>query len=339
MDIINDTNLNPAVLQTVIAETESQKERRLEKVFPEQPVFDKNAVYNVISDTAIKAGSIIGFDAETPIKTKPQLEKRVAELTKIANAYFYTEEELLRYNRPRAEQEQEQVIADVMQSIVNLSEGVEDTKEYLRASLVYAGRFDYEDPKSQVKISFDVDLPEGTKRNAPALDSEDVNPLQELIDQVEDYRDRNGMALPAYMVMNSKTLAKIKRNPNVAAQVYGENGAGKLVRNSDLEELFVELGLPELEVDDNYSVIEGVSEDVKKQHMPDDTVVMHAEQLGQTLIGPAVEADYAPEKYVRHLTTEDAPNAKTIVGQVTIPVLKNENGVSILTFGEGNDTP
>lgn len=337
MDIINDKNLNPSVLQTVIEGREKEKVRRLAAMFPEQPVFDKNAVYNVVSDTSIKAGSIIGFDAETPIKNKPQVEKKMAELTKIANAYFYTEEELLAYNKPRSQSEQDQVIADVMTSIINLDEGIEDTKELLRANYVYQGKFDYEDPKSKVKIEFDLDLPEGTKFETTPFDDENANPLQALLDQLERYRENNHMDNPDYMVMNSRTLAKIKRHPSVAVQIYGQDGANKLVRNTDLNEMFVELGLPEFEIDDGYAIIEGVTEDIKKPFMPDDTVVMHAADLGQTLVGPAVEADYAPQKYVVNVKTEDAPNAKTIVGQVTIPVLKNTHGISIMQAT--NETP
>lgn len=339
MDIINDENLQPAVLKTVINSVEPTKVRRLASAFPEQPVFDTNAVYNVVSDTAIKAGSIIGFDAETPVKTKPQVEKRMAELTKIANAYFYTEQELLHYNKPRSSAEQDQVIADVMNSIVQLNEGNEDTKELLRANYVYRGMFDYEDPKSQVKIQFDLDLPEGAIQETGAFDAEGSNPLEDLLNQVEAYRNNNGLVSPDYMVMNTRTLAKIKRNANVVGQIYGADAGGRLVRDSDLVELFNELKLPTLEIDDNYTVIEGIDGNIRKQHMPDDTVVMHASDLGQTLIGPAVEADYAPEKYVVNIKTQDAPNAKTIVGQVTIPVLKNMNGISILRAGADDATP
>lgn len=339
MDIINDENLQPAVLKTVINSVEPTKVRRLASAFPEQPVFDTNAVYNVVSDTAIKAGSIIGFDAETPVKTKPQVEKRMAELTKIANAYFYTEQELLHYNKPRSSAEQDQVIADVMNSIVQLNEGNEDTKELLRANYVYRGMFDYEDPKSQVKIQFDLDLPEGAVQETGAFDAEGSNPLEDLLNQVEAYRNNNGLVSPDFMVMNTRTLAKIKRNANVVGQIYGADAGGRLVRDSDLVELFNELKLPTLEIDDNYTVIEGIDGNIRKQHMPDDTVVMHASDLGQTLIGPAVEADYAPEKYVVNIKTQDAPNAKTIVGQVTIPVLKNMNGISILKAGAVDVTP
>ena len=226
-----------------------------------------------------------------------------------------------------------------MNSIVQLNEGNEDTKELLRANYVYRGMFDYEDPKSQVKIQFDLDLPEGAIQETGAFDAKGSNPLEDLLNQVEAYRNNNGLVSPDYMVMNTRTLAKIKRNANVVGQIYGADAGGRLVRDSDLVELFNELKLPTLEIDDNYTEIEGIDGNIRKQHMPDDTVVMHASDLGQTLIGPAVEADYAPEKYVVNIKTQDAPNAKTIVGQVTIPVLKNMNGISILRAGADDVTP
>lgn len=336
-DIINAQQLNPVVLKTMIENMEPEKERRLAQFFPEKEVFDTNVAYNVINDTAIKAGSIIGFDAETPIKNKPQVAKRFAELTKITNAYFYTEEELLHYNMPRSEQESEEVIADAMKNINNLAEGNEDTKELIRANYVYRGMFDYEDPKSKVKVHFELDMPDGAYIEGEDLGSDDVNPLEELQKQVESYRENNGYADPDYMVMNRKTFAKIKRNQNVIEQVYGRDGAGKLVKNSDLEEVFNELDLPQLEIDDDYTVIEGITEDNKIKHMPDDRVVMHSDNLGRTLSGPAQENDYGTGVFVYSLKEQDPPNQKTIVGEVTIPILQNINGVSIYDFADNDN--
>lgn len=336
-DIINAQQLNPVVLKTMIENMEPEKERRLAQFFPEKEVFDTNVAYNVINDTAIKAGSIIGFDAETPIKNKPQVAKRFAELTKITNAYFYTEEELLHYNMPRSEQESEEVIADAMKNINNLAEGNEDTKELIRANYVYRGMFDYEDPKSKVKVHFELDMPDGAYIEGEDLGSDDVNPLEELQKQVESYRENNGYADPDYMVMNRKTFAKIKRNQNVIEQVYGRDGAGKLVKNSDLEEVFNELDLPQLEIDDDYTVIEGITEDNKIKHMPDDRVVMHSDNLGRTLSGPAQENDYGTGVFVYSLKEQDPPNQKTIVGEVTIPILQNINGVSIYDFANNDN--
>lgn len=336
-DIINAQQLNPVVLKTMIENMEPEKERRLAQFFPEKEVFDTNVAYNVINDTAIKAGSIIGFDAETPIKNKPQVAKRFAELTKITNAHFYTEEELLHYNMPRSEQESEEVIADAMKNINNLAEGNEDTKELIRANYVYRGMFDYEDPKSKVKVHFELDMPDGAYIEGEDLGSDDVNPLEELQKQVESYRENNGYADPDYMVMNRKTFAKIKRNANVIEQVYGKDGSGKLVKNSDLQEVFNELDLPQLEIDDDYTVIEGVTEDNKIKHMPDDRVVMHSDNLGRTLSGPAQENDYGTGIFVYSLKEQDPPNQKTIVGEVTIPILQNIKGVSIYDFADGGE--
>lgn len=339
-DIINDRNLNPVVLKTMIENTEPAKTRRLAQFFPKKDVFDTNVAFNVINDTAIKAGSIIGFDAETPIKNKPQAAKSFATLTKISNAYFYTEEELLHYNRPRSEQESEEVITEAMRSIRNLAEGNEDTIELIRANFTYRGAFDYEDPKSKVKISFELDLPEGSYIEGADLADENVNPLEELQKAVESYQENNGYANPEYMVMNRKTFAKIKRNKNVVAQVYGAENAGKLIKNSDLQEVMNELDLPQLDLDDDYTVIEGINGDRKVQHMPDDRVVFHSSNLGRTLSGPSEENNYQPGVFVQNLKEMDPPNQKTIVGEVTIPILQNINGVAIYDFANAsNDEP
>lgn len=238
---------------------------------------------------------------------------------------------------PRSEQESEEVIADAMKNINNLAEGNEDTKELIRANYVYRGMFDYEDPKSKVKVHFELDMPDGAYIEGEDLGSDDVNPLEELQKQVESYRENNGYADPDYMVMNRKTFAKIKRNQNVIEQVYGRDGAGKLVKNSDLEEVFNELDLPQLEIDDDYTVIEGITEDNKIKHMPDDRVVMHSDNLGRTLSGPAQENDYGTGVFVYSLKEQDPPNQKTIVGEVTIPILQNINGVSIYDFANNDN--
>src|SRR5699024_8363068 len=117
--------------------------------------------------------------------------------------------------------EQDALIQNALLSIADLSEGIEDTKELIRANMVYRGVFDYEDPKSEVKIQFDLDLPEDAKTTAGDFSRDDVNPLEVLTNEVEKYKERNHGQAPAYIVMNTKTLAKIKRNRNVAIDLYG----------------------------------------------------------------------------------------------------------------------
>ena len=113
---------------------------------------------------------------------------------------------------------------------------------------VYRGRFDYESPKDNVKISFDLDLDENDKITAGDFSRDDVNPLEVLQEQAESYKENNHLKAPSYMVMTSRTLSKIKRNPNVVLEIYGKDTGRRLVKDSDLQETFSELGLPPLAV-------------------------------------------------------------------------------------------
>lgn len=335
--ITEHEHLQKPTLQAFIENAPAQSPRRLANAFPMTQVFDINVAYNVIDSTGIKAGSIIGFDAATPLRKKGDIQQVLAKLSKIAHAYHYTEEELYRYKNARNDAEQEALIQNALLSIADLSEGIEDTKELIRANMVYRGVFAYEDPKSEVKIQFDLDLPEDAKKTAGDFSREDINPLEVLLKEVENYKERNHGQAPAYIVMNSKTLAKIKRNPNVAIDLYGKEAGNKIVRQSDLETLFNDIGLPPVEIDDAQTIIEGITEDIVKNHLDDDVVVLHAANLGSTLSGPAADNNFANGKYVVSVVSQDPVGEKTIVGEVAMPVLKNIKGISIITANKKAD--
>lgn len=332
--ITEHENLQTPTLQAFIENAPAQSSRRLSNAFPTEQVFDINVAYNVIDSTGIKAGSIIGFDAATPLRKKGDIQQVLAKLSKIAHAYHYTEEEMYRYKNSRNSAEQDALVQNALLSIADLSEGIEDTKELIRANMVYRGVFDYEDPKSEVKIQFDLDLPDEAKTTAGDFSRADVNPLEVLMNEVEKYKERNNGQAPAYVVMNSKTLAKIKRNPNVAADLYGSEAGNKIVRQSDLDTLFTDIGLPKVEIDDAQTIIEGITGDIVKKHLDDDVVVLHAANLGNTLSGPAADNNFANGKYVVSVVSQDPVGEKTIVGEVAMPVLKNIKGISIITANE-----
>ena len=55
----------------------------------------------------------------------------MAKLTKIQDAYFLDENDLIRFNNPRSQDELTQIINQTLINTNNLSEGVEKTKEFL----------------------------------------------------------------------------------------------------------------------------------------------------------------------------------------------------------------
>lgn len=339
-NITDHSDLQQDVLQAFVESVEPQRTRRLAKVYPATETFDINVVYDIIEKTGIKAASIIGFDSGTPLRDKGSIKQAMAKLTKIAHAYKYTEEEMYKYLNPRSTSEVAALIRDVLISVADLKEGVEETLELIRADMTYRGRFDYESPKDNVKISFDLDLNDEVKLTSGDFSREDVNPLEVLQEQMETYKDNNHQKAPAYMVMTSKTLAKIKRNPNVVLEIYGTETGRRLVKDSDLLEMFTELKLPTLEIEDGVVTIDGITGDITRQLLEDDKVVMHADKLGKTLIGPAADNNFQTGIYTVNKVSQDPVGEKTIVGEVAMPVLQNLKGISILTANEeADETP
>ena len=339
-NITDHSDLQQATLQSFVENVEPQRTRRLERVFPVEQTFDINVVYDIIEKTGIKAASILGFDSGTPLRDKGSIKQAMAKLTKIAHAHHYTEEEMYKYKNPRTNSEVDALIRNALINVADLKEGVEETKELIRADMVYRGRFDYESPKDNVKISFDLDLDENAKITAGDFSRDDVNPLEVLQEQAESYKENNHLKAPSYMVMTSRTLSKIKRNPNVVLEIYGKDTGRRLVKDSDLQETFSELGLPPLEIEDGHVTIDGIEGDITKQLLEDDKVVMHADQLGKTLVGPAADNNFAIGTYVVSVVSQDPVGEKTIVGEVAMPVLQNLKGISILTANEqAEETP
>ena len=324
--ITEHPNLSEPTLVGYIDNRPEQKVRRLASVFPEQPVFDLDVAYNVMDKAGIKAASIIGLDAGTPIRTKGEVQSRMASLTKVAHAYTYTETELFKYRKARDNAEQNQIVLNAVQEIGDLYEGVEDIKEYMRAQIAYNGKFKYEDPKTETKLEFDLDLPEGS------IVERDIysNPLEAIQAEVDAFKDANRGQAPDFMVMNSKTYAKLKRNSVIKSELYGD--ADRLVRNSDLAELLTELELPQITIDDTETIIEGIDEDLVYKHLDDDKIVFHKAVLGNTFTGPALENNFQTGTFIKNVVDEDPHTEKTIVGEVTFPVLKEITGVRIVTL-------
>lgn len=322
--ITDNELLQEATLVSVLENKPEQKVRRLANAFPSEPVYDLDVVSEKFKANAIKAGSIIGFNASTPIRNRGAVESLTAELTKIAHAHFYSEKDLIRYAKPRTPDEQRSTVYKQVREISNLHEGVQDMKEYMRAKMVYDGKFKYTDEKSELTVEFDLDLPEG------AIVERDLyaDPLVTLKAEMEAYMLRNSGAKPDYMVMNSTTLSKIKSNDRVKMQMYGN--VDKMVMNADFDNLIAGLDLPQLVVDDNYITIEGVLSDKTEKLLADDKVVFHASIMGTTFEGISKENEFKTGVFVKNIETFDPPQEKTIVGEVVVPLLQNYDGLHIV---------
>lgn len=330
--VLEDKQLQPTELQAFITASDAQNAELnlypLQTAFPTEEVDDIKNVYDIVEQQLNVAASITGFNSGAPIRNKGQGKQAIAKLTKIQDAYYLDETELLHYRNPRSDAERQKVIDSVLINTNELSEGVEKTKELIRAEMAYRGRFEYEDPRTETRISFDLDRP---KENDLTVSSpwgtEDSRPIDDLQAAIEQYQATNGNKKPEIINMNSKTFTKLKRSGQIKLELFGSTNTPRIVKNDDFQSLLDSFGLPAIQIDDSQTAvaqIDGTNRIIK--HLEDDKVVLRAAVLGLTLSGPSVENNFAKGKFATTVISQDPVSEKTIVGEVALPVTQNING-------------
>lgn len=330
--VLSNPQLQPTELQAFIAARDEQNAAAnlypLASAFPTEEVEDIEGVYDIIEQQVNVAASITGFNSGAPIRSKGQGKQAIAQLTKIQDAYHLDEKELYHYRNPRTSSEKQKVVDSVLMSTNELSDGVEKTKELLRASMAYNGRFDYEDPRTETKISLDLDRPTENDLTASEVWGTDTaTPITDLQSAIEQYQATNGNKKPEIINMNSKTFTKLKRSGQIKLELFGDTNTPRIVKDDDFQSLLDSFGLPPIQIDDSETAIfqiDGTNKIVK--HLEDDKVVLRASVLGKTLSGPSVENDFAKGKFATTVISQDPVSEKTIVGEVALPVTQNING-------------
>lgn len=331
MVVENELFQTPSLTAFVEA-SEPAKPLRLARFFPVETTDDIENIYNVVNDLPIVAASVIGFDAGTPLRSQGAAQQAMAKLTKLAHAYHLTETMILKYRNPRSRDEQDQIVAQTFQNTKRLSDGIDILKEYIRANYVYRGKFEFVDPVQKIEIKFDLDLPSGQRVTAgtPWSNADTATPLTDIETALEAYRTANHDAEPGYIVMTKKTYAAFKKCKQVRDELYTTGDAPRIIKDAEITEMFSQNGYPALEIEEGKITFEKLDGTFETKNMMDDnTFVLHSSELGSTLSGPAVEKNFAKGKFAYPVVSQDPPGEKTVVGEVTLPVLKNITGLVI----------
>lgn len=329
--VLEDKAFKRTSLQAFIETADANRDMEnfpLASAYPVEQVEEIDNVYDIVQNQINVAAVVTGFNSGAPIRNKGQGKQAIARLTKIQDAYYLDEKELLHYRNPRSTEEQQKIVDAVLISTEKLSEAVEKTKELMRAQMTYNGVFEYEDPRTETKLSYTLDRPQSNNlTSAKAWGTQDAEPLTDLLSAIDRFKETNGNTKPEVINMNSKTLAKLKRSGQIKSELYNDSNSARLVRESDFNELLNEFGIPTIQVDDNETAIEQIDGTPKViKHLEDDKVVLRASVLGSTLSGPNVENNFAKGKFVTTVMAQDPVTEKTIVGEVAMPITKNVNG-------------
>lgn len=293
----------------------------LASMFPTKQVFDVEFAYNVISGGYGQMASITGFDSGAPLRDKDVLARMTGELAKVQHGYRLTEKELLMFNRPRMEAEKKQAVDSVYDQTDKLVNGVYDREEWMRAKAVYSGAIDYTEDDAKIVVDFGLSAPIVV---ATAWTTETADILGDLKGAVEKFKDDNNGELPAEMHISSAVETMMLKNAGIKAQIYGNSTDGRIVTRDQLTGLFTSLEIPGFKViSDRVKGANGV-----EPLMPSNLVVMIADNLGHTLIGPTVENNYEPGIYViPEIKETNPPRQEVYVGESVFPALERPSAI------------
>lgn len=317
-----------AALQGYIETMPPQREYKLKALMPEEDTYDIDFAYNVINGTYAQAASITGWNASAPLRDSKELAKAFGEVAKVQHGQRLDEKMLIKFNRPRAEAEKQQAIKYVYDLTDDLSVGVDDIEEYMRAQAIYRGGMSYHDNKNDVHIDFEFDLPAGNRRTVTtAWDAAGATPISDIQAAVRHYQSQNQRKKPVGMHLSSATEQFLLDSDQVRLQLFGPNQEGRMITAGDVQALLTRLGLPNYEINDDVVV----TQDGEEALLPDRTVVLFGNDLGNTMVGITEENGYNPGKFVNTIVETNPPRQAIIIGKAIFPALKKPQSVVILS--------
>ncbi|MDQ0427681.1 hypothetical protein QOZ98_000506 [Planomicrobium stackebrandtii] len=323
-------------LTTFVENVRSPRTYPLAAVFPEEPTDDIDFAYGIITQQYAKAASITGFNSSAPLRSQKELEKVTGELSKLQHALYLDEKDLYKFSNPRTDAERQRIIDRTLTSVGDLSIGVQDTKELLRAQATYNGRIEYRDSVNKTGVDVVFDRPAGNDitTTVPWTDKVNSTPLADLEAAVTQYKAENGQVAPARLHITSATESLLKGNEEIRVQVFGSvSGGSRRLNSEDIQGALTELGIPRYAIDDNFTVMEDVDgDDLIVKHLSDDKVVLFADTLGKTMIGPTKEKGWATGVFAKPIVMEDPEGEKVIVGEATFPAFEKQNSTVIVTI-------
>lgn len=326
--VVQAPEYQPARLQAYVENLPPARDYILAALMPDKNINDLNFAYNVISGAYAQAASITGFNAAAPLRDKKSQERAFGAVAKLQHSYFFDEVELLQFNRPRTPEEKQEVVDNGLDSTDELNQGVDDTKEYLRAQAIYNGRVKYDNPKEDIFLDIKLDVPaENQITVTTAWNLPGATPLADIQAGVKQFQKTNQRRKPEVMHMTSATEARLLTNEQIRTQVYGTDNGGRLLTPADIQNAFTALRLPPYVINDDVISVNG--EDV--QLLEDNKVAMLGGNLGFVAVGPAAERGYTPGRFAYTIQEMNPPREQIIVGELAFPALQRPNAVVTLS--------
>ena len=272
-----------------------------------------------------RAATYRTWDTEAPLTARPGVSKVVGELPPISRKIPVMEYAQLQQRK------QEQRINDlILRDAERLVRETAARVELARSSALVYGRVDIDELQMTVDFGRHEDMSPTPGVN---WDASGAEPLSDLMDWVEKYRTRNGIA-PSVILTSQRIVGLLMRNSEIRSAVYGNavDDSPNFVSQSSLNTVLQAHGLPAIEV---YDAQVQTDNTTAQAVLPTNRVLMlpgDGVSLGRTLWGTTVESlsegygiedGSEPGIVVGSYTTQDPVHLWTKSAAVAMPILGN----------------
>jgi hypothetical protein len=266
-----------------------------DRFLPNMNVYSNTFAYDIIKKSQ-HIGAMIGYGSEPPVVDRDAVANMSGEIAKMGLKYIATESELLALHQARNEGEKSAMVEQLTVKGLDLVEAIRRRIDVIKMEALTKGKFEYK--KNGVKATVDFGVPAEHKvalSGGADWDVADRDVIADLLDWVDTYSTTTGTR-PSVILLSREANAKLLKNSQIVAE-SGRPAGSNRVSQSELDAVLSGFGLPPIQIVDNRKVTvkdiyTGENETI--EFFPVNRVVMLAEGVGNFLLGPTVENNFAP---------------------------------------------
>lgn len=323
------------------------KERKVtpmlgESLFPERKIQDIE--FDMILGTGglPVTAEVHAYDTQTKLASREAIEKGVASLALIKRKIKISEKEIIKINNPRTDTELSFVLENLYNDAEKMSDSVRVRVEAMRMELLSTGKIAINE--NGVKVTVDYKVPSGNKKSFTWKTPSTDTPLDDLASLADAVEEESG-SRPTRALTSRKLVKTICKCDSVRKAVYGTN-SDKIVTLAALNELLVEMELPQIVVYEGKYKKETAKGFTTVRYFPENCIAMFGDEtLGETIYGLTAEeikligsgkmeeASMLDNKiFVGSYTSEDPVGEFTKAVATALPTLPHGEEVGIATI-------
>jgi hypothetical protein len=276
---------------TTIRNLETVKPRLGTELFPTRSVPTLSYKYWIEEQERYAMATFMAFDSEAERGYLPGLEAEWINLAKIGTKFTVKESDIIEF-QDAGKTLREELMDRLERDIYSMAMGCRERQEALEMEMVSTGKIAIKE--NNVVQNVDFRIPENQRTTLVGTrawsDLENSNPLQDLQAWMR-LMSNAGRTKPTRLITTDLVKSNILMNKNIKLQIYGTEGATRLVDNNQLDALFSSHGLPRITTYDRMSYVL-TDKNTLSEFRPFReglVVLLPSTPLGEMLEGPTVE--------------------------------------------------